>query len=98
MPPEYSNWKEKSINRWLSPISQNPSRYEECEASKDDGQEHTGVRLPAETQPRPDDRFHTVVSADGLDVRAHRYLGDANLWWLICECNGIPFPLELPTG
>jgi hypothetical protein len=74
------------------------SRYEECEALKDGGREYTGVRLPTEMPPRPDDRFHTVMTGDRLDVLSHRYFGDANLWWLICDCNNLPFPLDLQPG
>ena len=74
------------------------SRYEECERLKDGGREYIGVRLPVEYMPRPDDRFHTVVTGDRLDVLAPRYLGDASLWWLICECNNLPFPLDLQPG
>jgi len=73
-------------------------RYEECEVLKDGGKEYLGVRLPVEVPPRPDDRFHTVVTGDRLDVLAHRYLGDASLWWIICDCNGLSFPASLLQG
>lgn len=74
------------------------SRYEECEVLKDGGKEYLGVRLPVEVPPRPDDRFHTVVTGDRLDVLAHRYLGDSSLWWIISEGNDLPFPLDLQPG
>ncbi len=74
------------------------SRYEECEVLKDGGREYLGVRLPVEIPPRPDDRFHTVVTGDRIDVLAHQYLGNASLWWVICECNGIAFPFGLHAG
>ncbi len=74
------------------------SRYEDCHRLKDGAQEYLGVRLHVEHPPRPDDRFHTVVSGDRLDVLAHRYLGDASLWWIICESNIFPFPLEMEPG
>jgi len=74
------------------------SRYEECEVLKDGGREYLGVRLPVEIPPRPDDRLHTVVTGDRLDVLAQRYLGDASLWWVICDCSGISFPFGLPAG
>ncbi len=74
------------------------SRYEECEVLKDGGREYLGVRLPVEIPPRPDDRFHTVVTGDRLDVLAHRYLGDAGLWRVICDCNNLKFPLVLDSG
>lgn len=74
------------------------SLYEECEVLKDGGREYLGVRLPVEIPPRPDDRFHTVVTGDRLDVLAHRYLGEANLWWVMCDCNGLLFPFDLQPG
>ncbi|HOV72692.1 MAG TPA: LysM peptidoglycan-binding domain-containing protein [Candidatus Hydrogenedentes bacterium] len=74
------------------------SRYEECEALKDGGREYLGVRLPVEIPPRPDDRFHTVVTGDRLDVLAQRYLRNASLWPLICDCSDIASPLDLHPG
>ena len=57
-----------------------------------------GMRPPIKTTPRPDDRFHTVVEGDRIDLLAFRYLGAADLWWIICDYNDIFFPLELPPG
>ena len=74
------------------------SRYEECEVLKDGGREYLDVRLPVEIPPRPDDRFHKVVTGDRLDVLAHQYLGDASLWWVICDCNNLPSSLDLVPG
>lgn len=48
--------------------------------------------------PRHDDRLHTVVEGDRLDLLAHRYLGDARLWWIICDYNDLFFPLALDPG
>ncbi len=71
------------------------SRYDGCEALKDGTREYLGLRVSLDIAPRPDDRFHTVVAGDRLDVLAHRYLGDARLWWVICDCNGGPSPLSM---
>ena len=57
-----------------------------------------GTRPPLESKPRPDDRFHTVVEGDRVDLLAQRYLGQADLWWIICDYNDIFFPLELTSG
>ncbi|MCK7511766.1 MAG: hypothetical protein MZV70_52125 [Desulfobacterales bacterium] len=57
-----------------------------------------GTRPPSESKPRPDDRFHTVVEGDRVDLLAQRYLGQADLWWIICDYNDIFFPLELTPG
>jgi hypothetical protein len=46
--------------------------------------------------PRPDDvAGHLVVSGDRLDLLAHRYLGDPELFWRICDANGTLRPEEL---
>ncbi len=57
-----------------------------------------GARAPVDTTPRPDDRFHTVVAGDRVDLLAARYLGQADLWWVLCDYNDIFFPLELELG
>ena len=64
------------------------------------GQEEAflGMRQRIDTSPRPDDRFHTVVEGDRVDHLAARHLGQADLRWVICDYNGIFFPLELEVG
>jgi hypothetical protein len=57
-----------------------------------------GVRPSINTNPRPDDRFHKVLEGDRVDLLAHRYLGHADLWWIICDYNDIFSPLELEPG
>ena len=78
-------------------MSSRQLRYDGCEVLKDGGRECTGLRLPTAAPPRPDDRFHTVVAGDRLDLLAYRHLGDASLWWVICDCNDLAFPLEAIT-
>lgn len=38
---------------------------------------------------------HTVVQGDRLDNLAARYLGDAELYWRLCDANGAIRPAEL---
>lgn len=71
------------------------SRYATCVLYVDGDQEFIGTRQPIDTMPRPDDVFHTVVEGDRIDLIAYRYLGRAELWWVICDYNDIFFPLEL---
>jgi nucleoid-associated protein YgaU len=60
--------------------------------------EYLGRRQRIDTTPRYDDRLHTVTGGDRIDLLAHSYLGDARLWWIICDYNDIFFPLELTPG
>jgi len=39
-----------------------------------------------------------VVEGDRLDLLAHRYLGDARLWWILGDYNDLFWPLELAVG
>ena len=71
------------------------SRYDACERLNDGAHECLGLRVPLDIAPRPDDRFHTVVAGDRLDHIAHRYFGNAGLWWVIADANTTTFPLEL---
>lgn len=74
------------------------SRYAGCILYRDSDGEYLGRRQRIDTTPRYDDRLHTVVEGDRIDLLAHRYLGDARLWWIICDYNDIFFPLELTPG
>ena len=57
-----------------------------------------GARDRVDTTPRADDRFHTVVAGDRVDLLAARYFGQAELWWVLCDYNDIFFPLEIELG
>lgn len=74
------------------------SRYASCVLYRDADGDSLGVRQRIKATPRHDDRFHTVTDGERLDILAHRYLGDANLWWIICDYNDLFFPLELEPG
>jgi len=56
------------------------SRYARCFLYRDSDGTSLGVRQRIDTTPRHDDRLHTVVEGDRLDLLAHSYLGDARLW------------------
>jgi hypothetical protein len=74
------------------------SRYAGCILYRDSTGEYFGRRERIDTTPRYNDRLHTVVEGDRIDLIAHRYVGDAWLWWIICDYNDIFFPLELQPG
>lgn len=74
------------------------SRYAETVLYRDGRNEFFGLRRPLDLPPSPDDRFHVVVEGDRVDLLAHRYLGRADLWWVICDVNGIGWPMELEVG
>jgi len=74
------------------------SRYASCVLYRDGDGESLGTRQRIDATPRYDDRFHTVTDGERLDIIAHRYLGDAKLWWIICDYNDLFFPLDLEPG
>ena len=74
------------------------SRYAAAVLFTGRAEEFLGTRFPVDTTPRLDDRFHTVMEGDRVDLLAQRYLGRAELWWIICDYNDIFFPLELDPG
>lgn len=75
------------------------SRYAKCLVYKSATRPSVlGSRRRVPLQERPDDRFHTVIEGDRIDLIAHYYLGDAGLWWIIADYNGLFFPLALETG
>ena len=74
------------------------SRYASCILYRDASGEYLGRRDRIDTTPRYDDRLHTVIAGDRIDLIAYRYLDDAKLWWVICDYNDIFFPLELIPG
>ena len=74
------------------------SRYASCALYVDGTEEFIGNRSRIDTSPQPDDRFHVLTEGDRFDLLAHRYLGRAELWWVICDYNDIFFPLDLELG
>ena len=74
------------------------SRYARCVLYRDSDGTSLGMRQRIDTTPRHDDRLHTVVEGDRMDLLAYRYLGDARLWWIICDYNDLFFPLALNAG
>jgi nucleoid-associated protein YgaU len=74
------------------------SRYAKSVLYTGGGEEFLGARPRIDTSPRPDDRFHTVKEGDRIDLIAFSYLGDAALWWIVCDYNDIFYPLELEVG
>jgi nucleoid-associated protein YgaU len=51
-----------------------------------------------DTRPRPDDRIHIVRQGDRLDLLAHKYLGDAQLYWVIALYNNIFWFMDIEMG
>jgi hypothetical protein len=74
------------------------SRYAKSVLYTGGGEEFLGARPQIDTTPRPDDRFHTVKDGDRIDLIAFNSLGDAALWWIVCDYNDIFYPLELDVG
>lgn len=52
------------------------------------------------SQGSTEDKYHTVVNADRIDLIAYQYYKDivfraAEYWWLIADVNNIENPLDL---
>ncbi len=74
------------------------SRYASSILFTDRDSELLGARTPLDTNPRPDDRFHVLIDSERLDQLADRYLGRAELWWVIADYNAIDWPINLDAG
>jgi hypothetical protein len=44
------------------------------------------------------DIYIVANETDYLDSMANKYYGDATLWWIIAQANGIKATLKAPTG
>lgn len=74
------------------------SRYAKSILYRTGSDQLLGNRPRIETTPRFDDRFHAVKDGDRIDRIAFDYLGNAALWWVICDYNDVFYPLELEIG
>jgi len=74
------------------------SRLQFAKLYQDGDKQFWGNRPQIDTSPRPDDRFHTVVEGDRIELSAHRYLGDTTLWWVIADYNDLFFNQDLEVG
>jgi len=74
------------------------SRQQFAKLYQDGDTRFWGSRSKIDTSPRPDDRFHTTVEGDRIDLVAYRYLEDTDLWWVIADYNDLFFCQELEIG
>ena len=74
------------------------SRYAGCVLYVDGTDESLGTRSQIDTSPQADDLFHTIVEGDRIDLLAYKYLGQADLWWILCDYNDLFMPLDLEIG
>jgi nucleoid-associated protein YgaU len=74
------------------------SRYATSILFREGAGEFLGGRSAPDTRPRSDDQFHIVVEGDRLDLLAAKYLGRAELWWVIADWNEIAWPLDISNG
>lgn len=42
--------------------------------------------------------MHRVLQGETVDLLAHRYYGDASLWWRILDGNELVYPLDIQPG
>lgn len=74
-------------------------RYRKAARIVRDGVLFYGTRPTLDTSHRAGDLFYTVQPGDTLQSIAWRKLGDAKLWWVVAEFNGICNPFgDLEPG
>ncbi len=76
----------------------NTSRLQFAKLFKVGNVQYWGNRPLIAKTPRPDDRFHTVILGDRIDLLSHRYLADVSLWWIIADYNDLFFCGDLEIG
>ena len=63
-----------------------------------DGGTRAVVALRLTATAAAGDRVHRVVRGEGIDLVAHRHLGDEGLWWRVLDVNPVRYPLDLEPG
>ena len=58
----------------------------------------TGILHRAAKQGKIPCRTHVLKEDERLDHLAGKYLGSAQLWWVIAACSGIGWGLQAPPG
>lgn len=51
-----------------------------------------------DTRPRNNDRFHTVIRGERMDLLAYRFWGDSRLWWVLATYNDRDWMFDLKPG
>lgn len=74
------------------------SRYAETMVIDSEGTERNYLRTKPDTSPHPTDFYYTVKPHERIDQLAHKFYGQANLWWVIADFNDLLFPLVLEEG
>lgn len=66
----------------------------------DEGVEFWGTRPAISVPESSEDQYHVVVQTDvrRIDLLAHKYYGNVDLWWIIAEANHLTNPLFLEIG
>lgn len=54
-----------------------------------------GISDPPDPVQREDDRFHTLLDGQRIDVLAHKLLGDPRYYWIILHYNNLPNAIDL---
>jgi len=87
-------------NALKTPLFPSTSRYYGIgSAVLQTGDAKTVVYIKRRFLPQPEAlallREHSVSGGDRIDNLAHRYLGDAEQYWRLCDGNGAMHPAEL---
>ncbi|KAM3090251.1 tail protein X [Phormidesmis sp. 146-35] len=63
-----------------------------------DGRDRQVVALRLTKPSALSDRQHQVMQGEAIDLLAHRFYGDARLWWRILDANPAVYPLDIKAG
>jgi len=73
-------------------------RYSQLVPADDEAPVHFGIRPPVVIPANEDDKFHTVVEGDRIDLLAWKYYGNPHYGWIIAEANTVSRPWDLKPG
>lgn len=75
-------------------MARKASRYKKTSRITRNGITYLGLRVSRPYEDRGDDIFYEVRAGDTLSLIAHRYFGEASLWWVVADFNDILDPFE----
>ena len=73
------------------------SRYFDNKIKKKGGVNAYETSIYEKVDKRNDDLYFTAQEGDRFDLLAHKFYGDASLWWYLAKANNLSFN-NIPLG